>query len=327
MVALGRDIFVIGGMIPDETVPLGASATGRVEVYDTRRGSWSTAAPVPVAMNHLNATVVGGKIYVLGGLSGGAAWHAMPNSYVYDPKTNAWTALAPMPTGTWRGSAVMGVSARTIHLAGGMRTLVPGPGGVHDTVSTVTSYNVATGRWATLPSLPQPRDHAGGGVVHGVLYVIGGREGDPENVRGTVYALDLRTERWSERAPMPTPRGGIAAAIVHGTIYTFGGEGNPASGSDGVYPQTEGYDTVHNTWRKLEPMPVPRHGTGAAAVGGTLYIPGGGVDQGAGLVAVNQSYRPPPGLWHLLIADAFTIRGEPQIQAKCGYAGSGTSLS
>lgn len=297
-VAIGSDIYIVGGVVPDAASPVGVTTTDTVEVYDTRSRTWSAAAPLPVPMNHLNAASVGGKLYVLGGLSGGMSWDALPNSYVYDPRTNAWTALAPVPAGTWRGSAAMGVDGTTIYLAGGERVLSLTPPFLQDTVSTVTSYETTTGTWTTLPSMPQGRDHAGGALVHGTFYVIGGREHGQANVRDTVYAFDLRTGQWDERAPMPTPRGSIAAAAVGSTVYTFGGEGNPAAGSKGIFPQVEAYDTTHDTWRRLAPMPVPRHGTSAATVGRSIYIPGGGDSEGAGALAVNEAYRPWQGELH-----------------------------
>jgi N-acetylneuraminic acid mutarotase len=186
----------------------------------------------------------------------------------------------------------MGVRGTKIYLAGGMRTLTPGPGGLQDTVATVSSYDVVTGRWESLPSLPQARDHVGGAIVGGTFYVLGGRDRGQVNVRDTVYAFDLRARRWIERAPMPTARGGIAAAAVGSTIYTFGGEGNPAEGSNGVFAQTEAYDTERNRWQRLAPMPVPRHGTAAVAVGGTIYIPGGGDAAGAAPMDVIDAFRP-----------------------------------
>lgn len=287
--ALGGKVFVIGGILP---IPGGGVATtDRVEVYDTRRDTWTDAAPLPVAMNHANAATVGGRLYVLGGLSGGASWQALPDSFAYDPRTDRWTRLAPMPAGTERGSAAVGVRGSKIYLAGGMRTLTPRPGGLHDTVATVSSYDVLTGRWETLPSLPEARDHVGGGIVGATFYVLGGRDRGQINVRDTVYAYDLRTRRWTERAPMPTARGGLATAVVGRTIYTFGGEGDPAAGAAGVFAETEAYDTRRDRWQRLAPMPVPRHGTAAVAVGRTIYIPGGGDLPGGAPVAVNDAYR------------------------------------
>ncbi|MEU6369524.1 kelch repeat-containing protein [Streptomyces sp. NPDC046931] len=289
--AVGAKVYVIGGIITDPAV--GFVTTGRVEVYDTRRDTWSDAAPLPVAMNHANVAAVGGRIYVLGGLSGGASWQSLRDSFVYDPRTDRWARLPSMPAGIARGSAAMGVHGSRIYLAGGMRTLVPGPGGLQDTMDTVSSYDVTTGRWEALPSLPQARDHVGGAVVGTTLYVLGGRDRGQTNVRDTVYALDLRSHRWFERASMPTARGGIATAAVGTKIYTFGGEGkHDGAGADAVFAETEAYDTVHDRWRRLTPMPVPRHGTAAVAVGGTIHIPGGGTAGGGSPVDVNDAYRP-----------------------------------
>ncbi|GAA1246582.1 Kelch repeat-containing protein [Streptomyces javensis] len=289
--AIGGKVYVIGGIVADPAG--GFSTTGRMEVYDTRRDTWSKAAPLPVAMNHANVAAVGGRIYVLGGLSGGAAWQALGDSFVYDPRTDRWTRLGSVPAGTERGSAAIGVHGTKILLAGGMRTLEPGSGGLQDTVDTVSSYDVVSGGWEKLPSLPQARDHVGGAVVGTTFYVLGGRDRGQVNVRDTVYALDPHYRRWSERAPMPTARGGIAAAAVGTKIYTFGGEGkHDGTGPDDIFAETEAYDTVRDRWQRLAPMPVPRHGTAAVAVGGTVLIPGGGIAGGGSPVDVNDAYRP-----------------------------------
>ncbi|MER5542409.1 kelch repeat-containing protein [Streptomyces sp. NPDC002589] len=290
VVALGSKVYVIAGIAP--TPGGGFTTTNRVEAYDSRTGRWSDVAPLPVAMNHPNAAAVGGRIYVLGGLSGGESWQALRDAYVFDPRTNRWSPVPFMPPGTERGSAAVGVHGPKIYLAGGMRTLTPQPGGLQDTVDAVSCFDVTTGRWESLPSLPEARDHAGGALIAATLYVVGGRDRGQAHVRGEVYALDLRTRRWSRRASMPTARGGIAAAAIGTTIYTFGGEGNPAPGSQGVFPNTEAYDTTRDRWQILAPMPAPRHGTAAAAVGNTIHIPGGGTKGGGAPVDTHDAYPP-----------------------------------
>ncbi|HLL69266.1 MAG TPA: kelch repeat-containing protein [Micromonosporaceae bacterium] len=286
---LNGKLYVVGGIRPDGTG--GFATVPDVEVYDPRHDAWTSVAPLPVPMNHPNVAAVSGRLYVLGALSGGASWQALRNSYVYDPATDRWSALTPMPAGIERGSAAVGVYGNTVYLAGGMRTLTPGPGGLQDTVALVHSYNVTTGRWRALPDLPEARDHVGGAVVGRTLYVVGGRDRGQVNVRDTVYALDLRTRQWTERAPMPTARGGIATAVVGRTIYTFGGEGNIVNGVNTVFNQTEAYDTRRDRWQRLAPMPVPRHGTAAIAVGDTIYIPGGGNRGGGSPMDVNDAFR------------------------------------
>jgi N-acetylneuraminic acid mutarotase len=150
-------------------------------------------------------------------------------------------------------------------------------------VDFVSTYNIESGKWSTsLPKLPEPRDHAVGGVVNDVYYVVGGRVTAQTAVRGTVFALDLRfpAAKWIEKAKMPTPRGGIAGAFVGTKLYTFGGEGNPGPGTSGVFPNAESFDTTRDVWEKETTMKTPRHGMGAVSIRETIFLPGGGASQG-----------------------------------------------
>ncbi|MGW1165752.1 Kelch repeat-containing protein [Streptomyces sp. NPDC002550] len=52
-------------------------------------------------MNHSKAAV-GGRIYALGGMSGGESWQALRDAYVFDPRTNRWSSVPLMPPGTER---------------------------------------------------------------------------------------------------------------------------------------------------------------------------------------------------------------------------------
>ncbi|MEU2989558.1 Kelch repeat-containing protein [Streptomyces griseoincarnatus] len=158
----------------------------------------------------------------------------------------------------------------------------------------MSAYDVVTGRWEELPALPEARDHVGGAVVGETFYVLGGRDRGQVNVRDTVYAWEHGARRWTERAAMPTARGGIAAAALGRRIYTFGGEGRHAgTNPNTVFDETEAYDTLRDRWERLAPMPVPRHGTAAVAVCGTIHILGGGVMGGGAPVETNDAYRPP----------------------------------
>jgi hypothetical protein len=50
-----------------------------------------------------------------------------------------------------------------------------------------------------------------------------------------------------------------------------GGEGTRR-----VFGQNESYDFRGDRWEAHAPMPTPRHGLGAVAIGDTLYVAGGG---------------------------------------------------
>lgn len=161
-----------------------------------------------------------------------------------------------------------------------MTTLQLWEGGLQGSVSTVTSYNTATDTWTTTYApLPGPRDHVAGAVLGKKFYVTGGRDHDQFNWKNNTWALDLSdvSAGWVEKANMPTARGGLASARIGKYLFTFGGEGNPNDPVNMVFDNVEVYDATKDDWRKLGPMRVPRHGTGAVAVEGKIYVPGGGV--------------------------------------------------
>jgi N-acetylneuraminic acid mutarotase len=284
VVALKGKVYVIAGVNPTNT--------GRVEAYDPRRNTWAEVAPLPLPMNHPNVAAVRGRIYVLGGLVGAGPWTAVGNIFEYDPQRDRWSQIGFMPAGTERGSAAVGVRGTRIYLAGGLRSLTPGPGGFQDTVATFSSYDVARGTWQSLPNLPEPRDHVGGAVVGGTFYALGGRANGVENVKNTVFAYSLSAGTWSRRSPLPTPRGGVAAAVIGATIFVLGGEGNPDPDSHGVYDDNEAYDTANDAWRVLPPMPTPLHGTGAAVVGSTIYVPGGAPRTRLAPTDLHEAFKP-----------------------------------
>ncbi|KAK4095849.1 galactose oxidase [Parathielavia hyrcaniae] len=312
-------LAILGGITPraptdNTTNPIPFDTTPLLQTYHIPSNTWSNPLPLPalpIPLNHPNAAVVDGKLYLLGGLSDEAAdgvWRGTGRSWVLDLHDHFnhmmhpdWTELPSMPA-DWdvpRGSAAVGVDRETglVYLAGGMKWLpvVPpaemGPM-VQESVDVVSAFDTRRGVWVRVGNgggdrgggacagrMPGRRDHAGCAVVDRVMYVLGGRDTGQVNVRGDVFALDLRSveKGWvTKKGRMPTARGGVCAAAVGGKVYVLGGEGNPVEGSDGVFDQVEVYDTKRDRWERLDEMKVSRHGTSAVAVKGGVYIPGGG---------------------------------------------------
>ena len=69
---------------------------------------------------------------------------------------------------------------------------------------------------------------------------------------------------------MPTARSGMAVSVLDEKIFVFGGER-----LGGTFSQVEAYDPAIDTWAELIPMPMSVHGTGAATIGGNIYVPAG----------------------------------------------------
>jgi N-acetylneuraminic acid mutarotase len=252
---------------------LGGVTVATVEAYDTTSGSWTTLAPMPVALNHPAAAALGGKVYVFGGDSPTRTENV---ALELDPQANAWTMRSRMPTA--RNAAVAIPLGDRIYVIGGT------PGG-----RDVEAYHPGSDTWTRLQPMPTPRNHLAGGASSGRLYVVGGR---PPLTLNVVEAYDPTTNGWSTRTPMPTGRSGHAAVVVRGCLYVFGGEGN-ALRPDGVFPHNEAYDPRRDAWESLAPMPTPRHGIGAAAVGERVFIAGGASLQGLGISAAHEIFTPP----------------------------------
>ena len=79
----------------------------------------------------------------------------------------------------------------------------------------------------------------------------------------------------------------IAAAVLDGKIFVFGGEA-----TTGTFNQVEAYDPRTDTWNPWAPMPTARHGLGAAAVGGRIFVISGGPRPGGSYSALNEVFTP-----------------------------------
>jgi hypothetical protein len=94
-------IYVFGG----STDPISGVESSSVFRYSISGNSWSMMAPMPVAVAASSAAFgPDGKIYVVGGLSGGIATNTVQ---VYDPIANSWSISSPLPEAL--SAAAMGV--------------------------------------------------------------------------------------------------------------------------------------------------------------------------------------------------------------------------
>jgi N-acetylneuraminic acid mutarotase len=94
-------------------------AAGNTQIYDPASNTWSTGAaePAGAAALAMMASVVNGKIYVMGGTGGSGLGNYNINE-IYDPVANTWSAGSVLPVGALQESTSAVVNGN-IYLLGG----------------------------------------------------------------------------------------------------------------------------------------------------------------------------------------------------------------
>lgn len=233
-------------------------------------GAWKVMAPMPVATNRTTSSVLGGKIYVLGGYLSSSKTASV---YAYDPALDNWGTRAPLPTARCcLGSATVNT---TIYAIGGSGSTGAG--------SSVDAYDPLTDTWTTRAPMPTARSFPTISVVEGEIYVIGGRTGTPFTTATEVY--DPNTDTWKILTPVPTNQTVQSGAAVNGAIYVVTYEGM----------ETWRYDPVYDTWSQLTSGPTSnRSGATATAINEKIYFIGG--HTGTYLDSVDE-YNPATDTW------------------------------
>ena len=158
-------IFVIGGRQSTSGPCSGGPYVGNVERYDIDTNTWSTVAPLPSPRSDLAAVAHGGKVFVFGGCTGTASAPSVTNEVdMYDPDTNTWTILAPMPT--QRASLVAGHKGNLVYAIGGTNGV--------SALNVNEVYDFSANSWSTNTPMPTARQEAGVHSHGGTVYVVGG---------------------------------------------------------------------------------------------------------------------------------------------------------
>jgi N-acetylneuraminic acid mutarotase len=286
-----------------------------------QNGEWSAGASMPTPRTEVTAATLDGLIYVTGGL--GEGWSIRDELEVYNPETDTWDSLMPLPVGLHH--TTMALALGRLYVSGGYdgdfssyqsavyaydpetnvwETVaeLPAPraahamvaiddalyvvGGVGPRSGELWVYDPQADEWDTSPApLPTPREHLAAVEMDGLLYVVGGRT--MAGNLGTLEAYDPATNEWAALADMPTPRGGITAAALDGQLHVTGGE---VFSPSMTFNEHEIYDPATDTWQTGDPMPTARHGLASVALDGRWYVIGGatlaGGDSIDGLVAL-----------------------------------------
>lgn len=250
-------VYVVGGF--------SGSALTATEEYDPVTDAWTTKADMPTARRSPVVAAVNNKIYAIGGMDY-VEISQVTYSYAteeFDPSTNTWTSKASIPVGNSvnpilgnrfiAGTAVNGKIYITVFNNGGAPP-----------ISSMFEYDPTSNTWDTNKS-PVPFGNAQYTVASlgGKLYAL---------TSGSFAEYTPATDTWIIRPspPQTLSQMRLVAAPGKNKLYAIGGY----NASD-IHDTVQEYDPVSNVWTTQVSVPVPRHSTTTAEVGGKIYVFGG----------------------------------------------------
>jgi len=256
----------------------------------TRADTWTQKADMPTPRWGHSATVVNGKIYVIGGLTSETSFlNGQPISAVeeYDPVTDTWARKADMPEPRGYLSGSHPVVDGRIYVVGGGKS-----GSSH-----VDVYDPATDTWSRGTDMPTARVLQATVAWDGKIYAFGGLSTLNTPV-SSLQALtiaevyDPKTDTWAEATPMPYAVWQHSANEVDDKIYVIGG----ASATNALR-LLQVYDPQTDTWTNATPMPLSTRGFGATTVCGKIYVFGGWLNSGQRPYSDAWVYDPTTDAW------------------------------
>lgn len=193
------------------------------EAYNPQTNTWQpNLAPIPTwgpPRGLLSATTVNGKIYCIGGDNSYENPSFLDNVDMYDPQTDGWVQLPPIPYGGRGEHAAVELDGE-IYLIGGLHSI----GGGHEVVAHVDVYNPATGQWRQVEPMLTPRWLLSAVVLNGRIYAIGGIPGDSQPASAIVEEYDPVLNCWRVVTRLPVGLAWGTASVLGRYIYWAGGE-------------------------------------------------------------------------------------------------------
>ncbi len=287
--------------------------TGSVDT-EAFNGEWRRGPDLPWEAEYPAVAAYDGALYVFGGALDASDTIVTDSTYRFDPDTESWTELAPMPVEGQRTTASV-VGDRIYIIDGRTQQNVHGDG-------TVRIYDPESDSWSLGTDRPVASRNPGQATDGERIYLFGG------NVSGVnadfAHVYDPAADQWEELPSLPFPNRQMSCHYVpeQEKIYFLGGEapdGPPQRTAVLTYdPETGLYDesptdlpkpsqtipsTVYDghiilaggededggsgirtfriydpdtdTWGTLPELVYPTEATDAAVVDGSLYVPGG----------------------------------------------------
>jgi hypothetical protein len=194
----------------------GISSTSSVIGYSPSGDTPLTLASMSVPRAYLGyAPDAGGNAYAIGGLDGNG--QPLSSAERYNPDTDAWTAIAPLPTARYNFPAAFD-HTNQIYIFGGLTSTASGT-----ETAAVLRYSVRSNSWTAMASMPIATAGSAAAMgPDGKIYVVGGVSGGVTTSAVQVY--NPASNSWAISTPLPEGLSASAMGVDSlGRLIVMGG--------------------------------------------------------------------------------------------------------
>jgi N-acetylneuraminic acid mutarotase len=147
---------------------------------------------------------------------------------------------------------------------------VTGGLGEVEAIPSMKRYDALTGQWSAAAAMRNARHSFGACVIAGEIYVTGGND-ETRNMLLSVEKYSPSSDTWSAVAPLPNAREYHATLAVGSTMYVIGGC-RSIDGRQGDTASALKFDSMHDTWNEIAPLPEARDNFAACAIENDIYV-------------------------------------------------------
>lgn len=214
----GNKLYVVGGFDKDR------NPSGKLYIYDPNTQAWHEGKSMPTPRGAPAGEFVNRILYVIGGMKnheGDEDEGPLTTNEAYNPATDTWTEIAPMPTPRHHHDATL--YNEKIYILGGRMT------GLQSNVNSNEIYDPASDSWTIGEPVPIRNSGFAAEEVNGTIHLFGG-EGPLHQAFKDIIQYDPQSDRWvRENASMsdyqvPTPRLGLVGVVIDNKVYLIGGK-------------------------------------------------------------------------------------------------------
>ena len=230
---------------------------------------WTFIADMPVDVYGAACASDGAFIYCAGGYS--FSIPGLVSQLIrYDPSTNTWISLEPIPTPSSEASAVYYPLMNQIYVFGGADADT-------QTINNLNQiYDIASNTWSMGSPLPDVRSDMASGynAANGKIYLVGGyNTKDLGSGQPDTWEYDPVAGTYTNKTDFPELAGGYASGIIDGHLYVAGGR----DGNDVSLNAVWDYNIAADTWTQKSNMPGSQNNVRGSAVAlDSIFVFGGG---------------------------------------------------